>query len=245
MFKVFIQSAPEKQQQLQSQWGLIHDEQADIILSFVQDKLQVTHKQHAQVNPIYVDFLTGKAAYRRKFGGGKNQTLIKAIGLKSNKTWRVLDATAGLGRDAFVFASFGCDVVLFERHPVIAALLDDGLRRAYADPEIGTWMQSRMQLFYGSSLTELEQYTQPIDVVYLDPMYPHKEKSALVKKEMRLFQTIVGSDNDADALLQPALNLARSRVVVKRPQTAEYLAHRSPTLTFDMKKNRFDVYLKT
>lgn len=58
------------------------------------------------------------------------------------------------------------------------------------------------------------------DVVYLDPMYPHRQKSALVKKEMRVFQSLVGNDDDADSLLIPAMTIAKRRVVVKRPNYA-------------------------
>ena len=116
--------------------------------------------------------------------------------------------TAGLGRDAFVLAGLGCKVIMVERHPVVAALLEDGLRRAYDDSEIGEWMRERMSLFHGSSIDKLADAVKStgteIDVVYLDPMYPHREKSALVKKEMRVFQTLVGADLDADGLLKPA-----------------------------------------
>ncbi|MGO2403831.1 MAG: class I SAM-dependent methyltransferase, partial [Vibrio litoralis] len=81
---------------------------------------------------------------------------------------------------------------------------------------------------------------------YLDPMYPHpenKKKSALVKKEMRVFQSLVGADNDADDLLEPALQLATKRVVVKRPDYAPWLNQHKPSMAIETKKNRFDVYV--
>lgn len=163
----------------------------------------------------------------------------------------VLDATAGLGRDAFVLASLGCKVQMVERNPVVAALLDDGLSRAKCDPEIGGWVAQRMSLIHASShdalnqLIEDENFIQP-DVVYLDPMYPHPEnkKSALVKKEMRVFQSLVGFDLDADELLNPAMLLAKKRVVVKRPDYADWLNHQKPSMAIETKKNRFDVYVK-
>lgn len=156
----------------------------------------------------------------------------------------VVDGTAGLGRDAFVLASLGCTVTMVERHPVVAALLEDGLRRAYQDAEIGDWMRERMRLFHGSSLEALSKLAQEVDVVYLDPMYPHRDKSALVKKEMRVFQSLVGADLDADGLLAPALALATKRVVVKRPDYAEDLDGVKPNTVIETKKNRFDVYVK-
>lgn len=115
----------------------------------------------------------------------------------------MVDATAGLGRDAFVLAALGCQVQMLERNPVVAALLDDGLRRGYLDAEIGPWLRERLTLLHASSLTALVAIEPRPEVVYLDPMYPHRQKSALVKKEMRVFQSLVGADNDADGLLAP------------------------------------------
>ncbi len=71
---------------------------------------------------------------------------------------------------------------MLERNPVVAALLDDGPARGYADAEIGGWLQERLQLIHASSLTALTDITPRPQVVYLDPMFPHKQKSALVKK---------------------------------------------------------------
>lgn len=98
----------------------------------------------------------------------------------------VIDATAGLGRDAFVTASLGARVVMLERSPVVGALLRDALRRAHADPVVSA-IAARMQLVVTDAVTFLETLTtrpgkfHP-DVVYLDPMYPHTNKTALQKR---------------------------------------------------------------
>ena len=125
---------------------------------------------------------------------------------------------------------------------MVFLLLQDGLQRAYADTEIGAMLQANLQLLNVKHLSELNPETDFTDVVYLDPMYPHKQKSALVKKEMRLFQHLVGGDLDADQLLEPALNLARKRVVVKRPDYAEFLAQIPPHFSRQTKNHRFDIY---
>ena len=132
-----------------------------------------------KLGAIYVDFVHGALAHRRKFGGGKSQAIAKAVGIKQGVHPRVLDATAGLGRDAFVLASLGCTVMMLERHPVIVALLEDGLKRASADEEIGDWIQARLHLTQADSIQGL--LSDPIqlfdvDVVYLDPMYPSPER---------------------------------------------------------------------
>ncbi|MBE8167918.1 MAG: class I SAM-dependent methyltransferase [Shewanella sp.] len=225
-------------------WALTFDESALFELKFENDKLCLFKRDEPKLSAISVDFVGGAVAHRRKFGGGKGQSIAKAVGLKKGKTPTVIDATAGLGRDAFVLASLGCKVTLIERNSVVAALLEDGLRRGYLDAEIGDWMQQRMTLNHGSSQTTLNKLSINADVVYLDPMYPHREKSALIKKEMRLFQSLVGSDSDADELLQPALDLATKRVVVKRPDYAEPLNNQPPSAVISTKKNRFDIYVK-
>ncbi|GAA4894240.1 class I SAM-dependent methyltransferase [Ferrimonas pelagia] len=247
MYSIFLDTTGERPEALLSltqRWPLQHDEQAQFRLVFEQDRLRLYDRHQPKLGAIEVDLIGGAVAHRRKFGGGRGQSIAKAVGLKSGAMPTVVDGTAGLGRDAFVLASLGCQVILLERHPVVAALLEDGLRRAGEDAEIGPWVRERMRLFPGNSIEALAQLEQQPDVVYLDPMYPHRAKSAQVKKEMRVFQDLVGADLDADGLLAPALQLARKRVVVKRPDYAEDLAGQKPTMVIATKKNRFDVYVQ-
>ncbi|GAA5192586.1 class I SAM-dependent methyltransferase [Ferrimonas gelatinilytica] len=247
MFPIFLDldgERPDELQALAQRWGLTHRQDAPFRLVFEQDRLRLYDRRQPKLGAIEVDLSGGAAAHRRKFGGGRGQSIAKAVGLKGGACPSVVDATAGLGRDAFVLASLGCSVTLLERHPVVAALLEDGLRRAGEDEEIGHWVRSRMRLFPGNSLEALADLEIQPEVVFLDPMYPHRAKSAQVKKEMRVFQDLVGSDDDADGLLAPALALASKRVVVKRPDYAEDLAGRPPTMVIATKKNRFDVYVK-
>lgn len=244
MFAIHIDKDDSRLSDICQRWQLLPTDGADFALLFEDDALTLKKRDEPKLGGISVDFVSGAVAHRRKFGGGRSQAIAKAVGLKAGANPSVVDGTAGLGRDAFVLASLGCNVLLIERHPVVAALLEDGLRRAYLDAEIGPWMAQRMQLFHGSSLDALDNLQHQPDVVYLDPMYPHRDKSALVKKEMRVFQSLVGADTDADGLLQPALKLAQKRVVVKRPDYAEDLDGIKPSTRIETKKNRFDVYVK-
>ncbi|WP_390625227.1 class I SAM-dependent methyltransferase [Vibrio neonatus] len=248
-----LAQSEDKQRQIQTlaeRWNLQHDPDSQFALQ-LGERLELKKLDEAKLGAICVDFVTGAVAHRRKFGGGKGQAIAKAAGLNKGVMPTVLDGTAGLGRDAFVLASLGCKVQMIERNPVVAALLDDGLARAQQDPDIGGWMSERMSLLHASSLDALSQLAQDNefqrpDVIYLDPMYPHpenKKKSALVKKEMRVFQTLVGADQDADGLLAPALQLATKRVVVKRPDYAQWLDGVKPSMAIETKKNRFDVYV--
>lgn len=194
--------------------------------------------------PVYVDFATGAVAHRRRFGGGRNQPLARAVGLKGGATPTVVDTTAGLGRDAFVLAWLGCATRLVERSPIIAALLRDGLQRAARDPDIGPSVVGRLSLTVADGrdyLRELAEDQRP-DVVYLDPMYPRRRKSALAGKEMRLLRQLVGDDADTPELLVTALAGARQRVVVKRPRLAPALAGPLPGFQVVAPNTRFDVY---
>ncbi|MFM2588401.1 class I SAM-dependent methyltransferase [Vibrio sp. TBV020] len=238
-------------QQLTQRWGLTHSEDSPFALVLTEQQLELRKLDEPKLGAIFVDLAGGAVAHRRKFGGGKGQAIAKAAGLNKGTTPTILDGTAGLGRDAFVLASLGCKVQMVERHPVVAALLDDGLERAKQDAEIGSWVSERMSLIHASSLNALNDLASDVnfvkpDIVYLDPMYPHpenKKKSALVKKEMRVFQSLVGADLDADGLLEPALALASKRVVVKRPDYANWLDEKKPSMVIETKKNRFDVYV--
>ncbi|WP_228716906.1 class I SAM-dependent methyltransferase [Billgrantia pellis] len=196
--------------------------------------------------PLRVDFVEGRAAHRRRFGGGRGQLVARACGLAAGITPSVIDATAGLGRDAFVLASLGAEVLLIERVASIHALLADGLARAARDPETAA-IVARMHLAHGDATHELAALvaasTVAPQVVHLDPMFPHREKSALVKKEMRLFRELAGNDSDAPRLLEAALDVATHRVVVKRPRKAPPIEGPAPHHVIDGKTSRYDLYV--
>lgn len=203
------------------------------------------HHRHIEGGGIYVDFVQGRLGHRWRQEGQRHHPLSKAVGLKQGNDLTVVDATAGLGRDAFMLALLGCQVQMVERSPAIAALLYDGLQRAYQAPRLNAWLKTRLQLVYRDAqqwFVRSSPSWQP-DVVYLDPMYPHRQKTALVKKEMRLCRAVVGEDSDAPTLLETALQYARQRVVVKRPRQAPTLNAISPNFCIKSKNTRFDVYL--
>jgi 16S rRNA (guanine1516-N2)-methyltransferase len=209
---------------------------------------------------VRVDFTAGHAAYRRK--QQKKELLVRAVGGKGGKggaLLNVIDATGGLGRDSFLLAAAGYRVSIFERQSIIAALLADGLARAAAHPETAEISQ-RIRLTVGDAVPALEamqeirtaegyeeaedcEEGEGVDVVYLDPMFPARRKSALVKKELQLLQLLAQPDAAPERLLVAALEVARQRVVVKRPLKAPFLTDRSPSHSLRGKTVRFDVYL--
>ena len=217
------------------------------VLLVGEDGLSLFPSNRRLHGPIRVDFMLGSNNHRRRFGGGNGQAIAKAVGVSGRFLPRVLDLTAGLGGDGFVLASLGCRVSLVERHPLICSLLRDGINRAReegeSDPSIRDLM-NRLDLIECDSLEILSDITidQRPDVIYLDPMFPHRKKSAKVKKEMQAFQHIVGSDIDSDGLLERALEIARYRVVIKRPSVAKFLGDKKPTYSLEGKSTRFDIF---
>jgi 16S rRNA (guanine1516-N2)-methyltransferase len=199
-------------------------------------------------NSISIDFLSAQLNYRKQRGGGRKQLIAKAVGIKSGYRPKIIDATAGLGIDAFILASLGCEVTMLERSPIIGALLEDGLLRAKEQLESSNIKLNLVIADAREFLTTLSPKQYP-DVIYLDPMYPERRKSALNKKNMRMLRDIVGEDLDSWELLAVAIKVATKRVVVKRPRLAPAIAPPKadikPDIVYRGKSCRFDVYVKT
>ncbi len=174
-------------------------------------------------------------------GRSRRQPLARAVGLRRGQPLpRVLDATAGLGEDAWLLASWGCAVTCCERNAVVAALLDDALRRAGRQhPETA----QRITLWVGDVRALAASVLEAVDVVYLDPMFPPGRKT-LERRPLRLLRGLVGDDADAAALLTWARGLSIRRVVVKRPRRATVLAEAEPAVVFHGKAVRWDVYMR-
>jgi 16S rRNA (guanine1516-N2)-methyltransferase len=191
---------------------------------------------------IQIDFLSKKMRYRRLHAGLRNELLARAIGLRPVDCPRIVDATAGLGRDSFILASIGFRVMMLERSSVIHRFLTEALLRAKEElPEI----IKRMDLIHVDAIDWLQNL--PIDerpdVIYIDPMFPKRKKSASVKKEMVEMQELLGKDSDHATLFQMAVACAKYRVVVKRPRLAPKISERAANFSLNGKSSRFDIYL--
>lgn len=219
--------------------------EAELLLQVGSDGLSLQATGADAPGAVRVDFVEGALAHRRQFGGGAGQMVARAVGLRGAVRPTVLDATAGLGRDAFVLAALGCEVTLIERQPIIAALLEDGLQRAReAGGEVAE-IAGRMQLLQADAIEAMANWSATVpQVIHLDPMFPHRDKSALVKKEMRLFRPLAGDDLDAPALLAAALQLASHRVAVKRPRKAPAIEGPPPSAQLNGQSSRYDIYGK-
>jgi len=217
------------------------------ILRLTAERLELQDTQ-TDLGCLSAEFVKGPLGYRLRHGGGYQQPLAKAIGVKANRCPFVLDLTAGLGREAFVLAGLGCQVEMIERCSAIAALLEEGLQRATRDVKSAEIVNARLRLIHGEAQTRLSllqaagSITSKPEVIYLDPMYPVRKKSAKVKKEMRILQAVVGMDEDGEKLLEQALACPVKKVVVKRPRYACCLNGIQPNFSVGTENTRYDVY---
>jgi 16S rRNA (guanine1516-N2)-methyltransferase len=191
---------------------------------------------------LICDFTGGAVGHRLRFGGGRGQALPKAAGFTKGHTPTVVDATAGLGRDAFLLASLGAHITLLERSKEVHALLQDGLARARAAGGKFAEIVDRMTLIQGDAREVLRRLAP--EVVLVDPMHPPRKNTALVKKEMRQLRELVGEDPDALELMQAALASATRRVVLKWPLRADPLPGLRPASHQILgQSTRYDVFM--
>lgn len=199
-------------------------------------------QQNTDITDLVVDFVGGAVGHRFRSGEGRGQALAKAAGLVRGVTPEIVDATAGLGRDAFLLAALGAKVTLIERSEKMHDLLAQGLARAAAAGGRYAETVARMTLLHGDSCVLLPELNP--QVVLVDPMHPPRGNTALVKKEMRLIREIVGTDPDSEQLMQVALENAQNRVVLKWPLRAEAMAGiRKPSHQILGKSTRYDVFV--
>lgn len=215
----------------------------DYLIVFEEKRIGIKLLTHQKTNLFYLDFASSQMTFRTKTATKTNELLAKAVGLRGKQTLTVLDATAGLGRDAWILASLGAKVTLIERSPILALLLKEALS------SVPDSMKERMQLLQANAIDWLHQHLNgspfPVQVIYLDPMFPERVKSAAVKKEMLILRDLVGEDHDAETLFNTAFACPVSRIVVKRPIHAHCVSNVvAPTFSVTGRANRFDVYIK-
>ncbi|WP_439105981.1 class I SAM-dependent methyltransferase [Congregibacter sp.] len=210
---------------------------------------------------VTIDFADKSLAHRRR--AGHNELLGKAVGWKQARAPRVLDATGGYGRDAFLLADLGCTVDVCERDPIMGLLFQEALSRGLASTD--EWLVSvlaRIRLHNEDAQTLDLSALGGVDVIYLDPMFP-LDRRAAPAKEMQILHLLLASEDrepvaeSEDALAgdhdhtreqQDAALLAWARaqevqrVVVKRPRRAPEIGGPAPGHSLTGKAVRFDVY---
>lgn len=214
------------------------------LLVITDTHLELCETKDKNSKPLFVDFLSNRL--KSRFGGAHRgrELIAKAVGIKKNYRPTVLDATAGLGVDSFVLATLGCEVISLERSPIVFALLRDGLLRLFKEKSVASLKFTLYNLQAIDYINKIfyMKVTAP-DVIYLDPMYPVRTKSALGKKNLRILREIVGDDLDIEEVFAKAMLAASKRVVVKRPKLAPPISNKKPDLSFSSgSSTRYDIY---
>ncbi len=177
---------------------------------------------------------------RLRQGRLQQELLVRAARMRGVDEPTAVDCTAGLGEDSLLLAAAGFRVTLFERDETIAALLADAMERAAAEPQLEEAV-GRMTLVGGDSIAGLTELGFAPDVVYLDPMFPARTKSAAVKKKFQLLHHLEQPCEEEEALVAAALAAGPRKVVIKRPAKGPQLAGMKPSYSIAGKAVRYDV----
>lgn len=230
----------------------------DALISFDKEGAGLTLLNQIKMKPLLLDFELLSYRQRLLRGGRQKEPVARAVmnGLEDGAL--VFDATAGLGRESMILAHAGAKVVSFERQLPIWIILNDALKRAQGSrffpftlpvlSPIGTIKDYSLALAgtdnHSLTLANDLNNARP-EVIYYDPMFPERENSAQVKKDMFVFQQVIGEDKDIIEFLELALELAAKRVVLKRPSYAPPLAVAGLERSYfvDGGQCRFDCYV--
>lgn len=211
----------------------------DLLLTIEDETIGLSFNQ-SKATPFIVDFLAGKQAFRYH-QGTQHSLLIKAFSLPNKQKPSILDLTAGFGRDAYLLACQELHVTMLEREPVIACLLENGLYRAKAVAHPPSQYLTLHNIDAFDYLESLTTKAQP-DIIYLDPMFPKRSKTALVKKDMQLLQAIACDPCDYQTLFMHAKKHAEHKIVVKHAKSDPPFENTRPTWQLESKTIRFDIY---
>lgn len=251
MYVRYDESSKAQAQALASRLGIeyvatenVDESVTGVYLEYLSQGLSLCDSGKSKVGPTCVDFHDAGLA-RRVSDSMKQQNLIKALGLKKLSKPRVLDAMAGLGKDAFLMASAGCSVQMLEKSHIVHALLEDGLARLSGGAGTSLFYDIALQHsdFLNSGFSKSD-----FDVVYLDPMYSIVNRKSRAKKDMDRLHDLVGMESQDPMVLDPVLlekafGIADKRVIIKRPKNAPNFAGRKPEISYSGSSARFDVYL--
>ena len=180
---------------------------------------------------------------RLKAGNLPKELLVRAARIKGAEgPLTAIDATAGLGEDSLLLAAAGFQVTLYERNPVVHELLNDAVRRASHIPELAE-IVARMRVVHGDSVQGMKECETPPDVILLDPMFPARQKSALVKKKLQTIQKLEVPCLDEEELLFAAMEAAPKKLIIKRPPKGPWLAGIKPDHSVEGKAVRYDCFV--
>lgn len=87
----------------------------------------------------------------------------------------------------------------------------------------------------------MSKLLDPVDVIYLDPMFPQGRNPACQQKAAANQKLEPPCSEETD-LFDAAISASPSKIIVKRPLKSEFLAGRKPSYTLNGKAIRYDCY---
>lgn len=184
-------------------------------------------------NKFKIDFINDKKNYLKTKQSMKKELIARAMG-SGRYGNKILDLSAGLGIDSVFLAQLGFSVTALERNPLIYFALSEAQKQS---------SELKVDFIFSNALDFLQNTEGEFPVIYFDPMFPEKTKSALPRQEMVFFRQMVGADEDSSQVLEAAIKRKGvRRVVVKRPIKAPWLGERKPQSSIEGKLIRFDIY---
>ncbi|MCB9025836.1 MAG: class I SAM-dependent methyltransferase [Bdellovibrionaceae bacterium] len=214
---------------------------SNFVLIRGKDKCVLVSKKHPEFKPFSIDFTSGNYFNIYKKGLSKKDPLSRALGNKT-ECIKVLDLTAGWLKDSWMMLVLGCNVTACEKNKLVYELVQSALKQAN-NYEPFKEMLSRLTFLLDDSLEFIEKNNlSDWDVIYLDPMFPGRNKTALSGKEMQILQDLISDEDHGNELLAKVLQKKVKRVIVKRPRHSKDLV-KGVTFCTQGKASRFDVYV--
>jgi hypothetical protein len=159
-------------------------------------------------------WVTTEEVSRRAAGAS---LLARACNLAPRQSVTVIDAMAGWGVDGLALQLRGAQVLQIERNPAAWALLLDLRRRFGLSTDVDALRCADAWPILNNSDTSV------VDVVFLDPMFAPRKKTALPSKRLQLLAQVTNAASVSDApapslgdWIAAAQQVASGRVVVKR-----------------------------
>lgn len=217
--------------------SVVHEIPQDYYFEFDSEGLCVKDGRQSKNFLIRLDLDKEFERIRAQRISRQKDLLCRAVGYKKGvESYKVLDGTFGLGKDAIHLAAFGCHVTGCEANPITFHFFEEALVRA-------TSLQKLVSVVHDDTLELVEERVNSVDCLYLDPMFENIKKKSAPKKNLAFLREIAIAAGDVEKVMEKADRLGIKRMVVKRPINSEHL-YRKPNLTFQGNLIRYDVYTR-
>jgi len=194
-------------------------------LNIVNNKIELINYNYKKKVKIAVDFINKE-----------NKDFKKIFKKKGAK---ILDCTAGFGRDSFILARYGFSVTMIEKSPITILLLKNGIRKIAHKFKIN----DRLNLLYGDSYEYLRLSNELYDYIYIDFMFNKFKNSSLSSKNDEALKLITNDRENRVRLLDIAKDKCKYRVVVKNHKHLPSIDNINPDYQVKTKLLRYDIFL--